>query len=91
MKIMIADGSAVVRAIFEQNLKQYADIQIIASVSNCKKVVDCARNELPDVVICGTDLTDESENAALKKLSQEMQIPLIIMADSLIKFSKSFI
>lgn len=89
MKIMIADGSAVVRAIFEQNLKQYDNIQIIASVSNCKKVVDCARNELPDVVICGTDLTDESENAALKKLSQEMQIPLIIMADSLTLSSAS--
>ena len=55
MKIMIADGSAVVRAIIEQNLKQYADIQIIASVSNCKKIVDCARNELPDAVISGTD------------------------------------
>jgi two-component system chemotaxis response regulator CheB len=82
MKIMIADGSAVVRAIIEQNLKQYADIQIIASVSNCKKIVDCARNELPDAVISGTDLTDESENAALKKLSLEMQLPLIVMADS---------
>ena len=51
MKIMIADGSAVVRAIFEQNLKNYADIQIIASVSNCKKIVDCARKEIPDALI----------------------------------------
>ncbi len=82
MKIMIADGSAVVRAIIEQNLKQYADIQIIASVSNCNKIVDSAHNQRPDAVITGTDLTDESENMALKKLSQEMQIPLIVMADS---------
>ena len=83
MKIMIADGSAVVRAIIEQNLKQYSDIQIVASVSNCKKVLDCARNEIPDAVISGTDLADETENAAIKKISLEMQIPLIIMADSL--------
>ena len=58
MKIMIADGSAVVRAIIEQNLKQYADIQIIASVSNCNKIVDSARNQMPDAVITGADLTD---------------------------------
>ncbi|MCR5612651.1 chemotaxis protein CheB [Treponema sp.] len=82
MKIMIADGSAVVRAIFEQNLKNYADIQIIASVSNCKKIVDCARKEIPDALISGTDLNDESENQALRKLSVDMRIPVIVMTES---------
>lgn len=89
MKIMLADGSAVVRAIFEQQLKKYSDIQIIASVSNCKKVVECAKNDFPDAVISGTDMTEQSENDALKKLSAEMKIPVIVMVESSTQFSAS--
>ncbi len=82
MKVIIADGSAVVRAIIEQNLKKYGNIEITASVSNGKKVLYAAESEHPDVIISGTDLSDTGENESFKVLCSEMHIPVLILSES---------
>ncbi len=82
MKVMLADTSAIVRAIFTQNLSNLPDYKIIASVSSCQKLLSQAKSQLPDIIICGNDLSDEDEVSALKILCQEMKIPVIILKSS---------
>ena len=55
MRIMIADDSAVVRTIISQNFAKNKDINIIASVSNCQKLLNNIKVENPDVIICGNE------------------------------------
>lgn len=82
MRIIIADGSAIVRAIIEQKLKKYEDIKIIALVSNCKKAIISAKTETPDLIICGTDEENNTERESIKTLTNEMHIPVILLTDS---------
>ncbi|MBO7485161.1 MAG: hypothetical protein J6Y75_01100 [Spirochaetaceae bacterium] len=82
MKVIIADGSAVVRAIIEQNLKKYDNIEITASVSNGKKVLKAAESEHPDVIISGTDMSDDCENDSFKVLCCDMHIPVLILSEN---------
>lgn len=79
MKVMLADTSAIVRAIFSQNLSNLPGYTIIASVSSCQKLLSQAKSQLPDIVICGNDLSDEDEVSALKILALEMKLPVIIL------------
>ena len=79
MKIMIADSSAVVRAIFEQNLKQYKDYTITASVSCCQKLLNHLITDKPDIIICGNDLSDTEEATALKALCVDMKLPALVL------------
>lgn len=82
MKVIIADGSAVVRAILEQNLKKYDGIEIVASVSNGKKVLRAAESERPDVVISGTDIRDDNEIESFKQLCCDMHVPVLILTEA---------
>ena len=79
MRIMIADSSAVVRAIFEQNLPKKYGIDIIASVSSCQKLLLRAKSDIPDVIICGNDLSDEEEKVAFNSLRLDKKIPVLTM------------
>ena len=65
MRLMIADGSAVVRNILIQGLDKDKDIKVIASVSTCQKLVNNLTIENPDIIICGNDTTEEIEEEAL--------------------------
>ncbi|MBQ6782329.1 MAG: hypothetical protein IJP62_14060 [Treponema sp.] len=82
MKLIIADGSAVVRAIIEQNLRKYAEIEIIASVSNGKKVILSAQNERPDALICGFDIHDPAGRESLHIITDELRLPVVLLSDS---------
>lgn len=80
MKVIIADDSAVVRAILDQVLTKHEDIEIIASVSNGRRAVDSAKTERPDIVICDIDMPEMDGLAATKILSGQMHIPVLILA-----------
>ena len=82
MKIIIEDGSAIVRAIIEQNLKNYPEIKIIASLSNAKKVAHFVADERPDVIILGGDTNDSDEQESLALIFEQLHIPVIFMVDS---------
>lgn len=91
MRIVIADDSAIIRAILEQNLKKYDDIEIIDSVSNGRKALDCAKRTFPDLVLLDTDMPELDGYEAAKLLKKE-GIPVFILAEdqnSIIKASVS--
>ncbi|MBB5226264.1 response regulator [Treponema ruminis] len=82
MKIIIADTSAVVRAIFEQNLQKYSGLQIIASVPNSRQLALSIQQNEPDVIICGFDLTESIIFEDFKKFAMSNQLPILFLAGS---------
>lgn len=81
MKIIIADDSAIVRAILEQNLTSYSDINIIASVSNGKRLINAIKEECPDAIISDSDMPELEGIGTLVSLAQEHSIPICILTE----------
>ncbi len=82
MRIMLADTSAVVRSILEQNLRKHEGLQIVGSVSSCQKILCGLKSDMPDIVICGSDTSDEDEKQALNAICNEKKIPVLLLAGS---------
>ena len=82
MRIMIADDSAVVRTIISQYFSKYKDLKIIASVSTCQKLINNISIENPDVIICGNELSDETEKDALIAITNKFNIPVLLLEES---------
>lgn len=82
MRIMLADDSAVVRTIISQNFSKNENLNIIASVSTCQKLLTNITIENPDVIICGNDTSDENEKEALNTIINKFNIPVLILEDS---------
>lgn len=82
MRIMIADDSAVVRTILSQGFAKNKDIDIIASVSTCQKLIKNLTVENPDIIICGNDSSDEAEKEALNTISNKFNVPVLMMENS---------
>lgn len=89
MNIIIADDSAVVRAILEQNLRNYPDITIVASVSNGKRLLEAAKNKKADAIISDCDMPELQGIDSLTDLSAELHIPIIILRDATFSANKS--
>ncbi len=81
MKLIIADDSAVVRAILDQKLTKMDGMEIIASVSNGRRAIDAAKGERPDAVISDIDMPEMDGLEATKFLAKSMRIPVILMAE----------
>ena len=79
---MIADDSAVVRTIISQYFGKNKNINIIASVSTCQKILKNLTVENPDVIICGNDTSDQDEKEALNQIINKFNIPVLILEDS---------
>ncbi|MBQ9537946.1 MAG: response regulator, partial [Treponema sp.] len=79
--LIIADDSAVVRAILDQNLTKMGGIEIIASVSNGRRVIDAAKGERPDAVVSDIDMPEMDGLEATKILAKTMHIPVILMSE----------
>lgn len=82
MKVLIADDSAIIRAMLEQNLKKEKDIDIVASVSNGRKAVDAAQVNCPDIAICDIDMPEMNGLDATKLLTK-MGIPVVIFSEDI--------
>lgn len=81
MKLIIADDSAVVRAILDQKLTKISGMEIIASVSNGRRAIDAAKGERPDAVISDINMPEMDGLEATKILSKSMHIPVILMSE----------
>lgn len=79
MRLMIADGSAVVRNILIQGLDKDKDIKVIASVSTCQKLVNNLTIENPDIIICGNETSEEIEKEALDLIINTFNIPVLFL------------
>lgn len=82
MRIMIADDSAVVRTIISQGFAKNKEINIIASVSTCQKLLNNNTLNNADVIICGNDTSDEIEKEALNTIISKFNIPVLILKNS---------
>ena len=81
MKLIIADDSAVIRAILEQNLGKMEGVEIIASVSNGRRAVDSARAHRPDAVISDIDMPEMDGIEAARTLCGELRVPVLILSE----------
>ncbi len=81
MKLIIADDSAVIRAILAQNLTKEDGIEIVASVSNGRRAIDSAKTERPDAVISDINMPEMDGLEATKILSKTLRIPVIILSE----------
>lgn len=91
MKIIVVESSAIVRSILEQNLSKFKDIEIVNSFSNCNKIIRTGNFDIPDALVCGSDISDPNEKDALNIFCNEMKIPVILLGQepsSLPFFSK---
>ena len=82
MKIMIADASAVVRTILEQNLAEYPEIKIVSSVSNGTKLMHAVQNENADAVIIDLGLPDIEELDILHTVGKTMRLSVLAFAQN---------
>lgn len=80
MRIIIADASAIVRTILEQNLADYPEIKIVSSVSNGTKLINSVQNESADVVIIDLGLPYMDELDVLGSVGKSMQLPILAFA-----------
>ncbi len=85
MKLIIADDSAVIRAILDQNLTKMDGIEIIASVSNGRRAIDSVKSERPDVVISDIDMPEMDGLAATKIIAKQMHVPVLILSENVSK------
>ena len=81
MRLVIADGSAVVRSILEQNMSKYTDVEITSLVSNGKKLLQTVEEVQTDVVLSGLDINDEAEKEAMNAVIFEKHIPILLLSD----------
>ena len=81
MKLIIADDSAVIRAILDQNLTKLDGVEIIASVSNGRRAIDSAKSERPDAVISDINMPEMDGLEATKILAKTMHIPVLILSE----------
>lgn len=83
MRILIADDSAIVRAILEQNLKKMdPEIEVTASLSTGRKALDSARTNPPDIAILDSDMPEMSGIEAAEELHKELNIPSIVLCEN---------
>ena len=82
MLIMIADRSAVVRTIIQQNLQMNRENKIIASVSTCEKLLSHIKNHSPDIIIFGNETSDFEEKEALLTVCNKLKIPVLILSQN---------
>ncbi|MBQ3669971.1 MAG: chemotaxis protein CheB [Treponema sp.] len=81
MNIIIADDSAVIRAILEQNLKKNDEVSIMASVSNGRRALESARTMECDAVVTDIDMPEMDGIEATKAITSELHIPVIVLSE----------
>ncbi|MBQ9908301.1 MAG: hypothetical protein IJM48_00705 [Treponema sp.] len=89
MKVIIADTSAVVRAILEQNLQKCSGLQIVDSVPNPRQLARGIQKNVPDAIICGLDLSENIIFEDFKEFSGTNSIPLLFLGDNESDFARA--
>lgn len=82
IKILIADDSAIIRAILEKQFSGENGFEIAASVSNGRKAFDDANLLKPDFVLCDNDMPEMDGFSAVGKISSELKIPCGIFSEN---------
>lgn len=80
-RVIIADDSAIIRGLLEKMFKLEDDFDVVGSVSNGRKAIDCARETNPDVVITDVDMPELDGISAMKILTGKMSIPVVVFSE----------
>ena len=81
LKTIICDDSAVLRGIFEKELKDSQNIEIVALVSNGRKAVDYCRDNPVDLLITDYDMPEMNGLETLKLVTKEFRLPVCVYSD----------
>lgn len=81
MKVLIADDSAIIRTMLEQNLSSMGNYEIVSNVSNGQKALESAHQFNPDLIITDYDMPIMNGLDLCAKIQAELKIPVIIISE----------
>ncbi len=83
MRVLIADDSAIIRAILEQNLRKLygSKIDVVASVSSGRRLCDAVRDKGCDIVLCDVDMPEMNGIEATKIINSDNKVPVILFSE----------
>ena len=82
MNVVIADDSAIIRAIFTQKFDSDSDINVVASVSTGRKAIDAVIDKEPDIVITDVDMPEMNGIDAARFITEHYNVPVIVMSEN---------
>ncbi|MBO5607590.1 MAG: response regulator [Treponema sp.] len=79
--VAIADDSAIIRGLLEKGFNNDEDFELVASVSNGRKLVDAAKEYSPDVVVSDIDMPEMDGLSAAKIISEQLPTKVVIFSE----------
>lgn len=83
IKVLIIESSFAVRELLKDILNSDPEIVVIKMVENAKKVLDCLKQNAPDIIIMGIDVPDKTALDTAGKLMEIHPVPIIILSTEL--------
>lgn len=81
MKVLIADDSAIIRTMLEQNLVSLGNFEIVCNVSNGIKALEAAHQFSPDLIISDYDMPLMNGLELCARVQSELKIPVVILSE----------
>lgn len=81
MRVLIADDSALIRTMVEQNLVALGNFQIVCSVANGVKALEAAHQFKPDLILSDFDMPIMDGLELCAKVQAELKIPVVIVSE----------
>lgn len=81
MKVLIADDSAIIRAMLEHNLHDLGNFNVVASVANGVKALEAIETFAPDFVITDYDMPAMNGLELCEKIQAQFKIPVVIFSE----------
>lgn len=82
INVLIADDSAVIRAMLQQQLKSEDGFEVIDAVSNGKRALVVAEEKKPDLIICDVDMPVLNGIEFCRQFCNHSSIPVIIFSEN---------
>ena len=79
--VVIADDSAIIRGLLEKAFKGESDFEVKETVSNGRKLLDAAKQYIPDLVVSDIDMPELDGLEAGKLISSEVGSSLVIFSE----------
>lgn len=81
MKVLIADDSAIIRTMVEQNLIAFGNYEVVCSVSNGQKALEAAHQFKPDLILSDYDMPVMNGLDFCARVQAELKIPVVILSE----------
>lgn len=81
IKVLIADDSAIIRAMLEQQFSAQTDFEVVSSVSTGKKALLAAKEKSPDLIICDGDMPDMDGIEFCTQFCPSSAVPVVVFSE----------